>query len=76
MKINILAIFSAVLVACNHQKEAPETISAALKAVTETPIILDSAQLQLMHVELGKPTQQALEGGITANGKVTILAEE
>ncbi|MEY4934478.1 MAG: hypothetical protein RIS64_837 [Bacteroidota bacterium] len=74
MKINILAIFLTVFVACNHKKDVTEKIAIAPKEARETHIVLDSAQLQLMRIELGKPTQQALEGGITANGKVTILA--
>ncbi len=74
MKINILAILFLIIIACNSKKEATETIHAPSKAAHEMHIALDSGQLQLMHIELGKPTQHALEGGITANGKVTILA--
>ncbi len=72
MKINILSIFFLIIIACQSKKEAPALEAATAKK--ETHIALDSAQLQLMHIELGKPTRQALEGGITANGKVTILA--
>jgi membrane fusion protein, heavy metal efflux system len=77
MKINILAIIFLIIIGCNNKKETTETLAIAPKAAQETQamhIVLDSSQLQLMHIELGKPTQLALEGGITANGKVTILA--
>jgi membrane fusion protein, heavy metal efflux system len=71
--IIVLIVFSA----CEKKEKAPaETAENTEETSSADTIRLTQDQLQLMRVELGKPERRQMQGIITANGKVTILAND
>jgi membrane fusion protein, heavy metal efflux system len=75
---NILFIISILAFsACNKKEKATtETAEKTEETSSADTIRLTQDQLQLMRVELGKPERRQMQGIITANGKVTILAND
>jgi membrane fusion protein, heavy metal efflux system len=75
---NILFIISILAFsACNKKEKAvTETVEKTETTSSTDTIRLTQEQLQLMKVELGKPERRQMQGIITANGKVTVLAND
>jgi membrane fusion protein, heavy metal efflux system len=75
---NILFIIAILAFsACNKkEKTTTETVEKTETTSSTDTIRLTQEQLQLMKVELGKPERRQMQGIITANGKVTVLAND
>jgi membrane fusion protein, heavy metal efflux system len=75
---NILFIIAILAFsACNKKEKAvTETAEKTEELSSVDTIRLTQDQLQLMKVELGKPERRQMQGIITANGKVTVLAND
>jgi membrane fusion protein, heavy metal efflux system len=77
MKNILFVLFIITFSACNKKEKAPaETAEKTETTSSPDTIRLTQDQLQLMKVELGKPERRQMQGIITANGKVTILAND
>lgn len=71
---NILfATFILLLTSCGKKEAAQKAVETPEK--TEKELILDDAQLKMMHIEIGSAAQKNIGNTLIVNGKVTVLAK-